>query len=121
MATTNGGSSVGSTTGKVIGFALVIDPDNDDGKRERFEFPSPEALWKKVTEVEKENRESPLGAAYYTIILCEDGKVLDREGVDVSGQTQVGDMQILSCEDQPQGDDCNLDFNNYDGSQEREY
>src|SRR5687768_16743685 len=87
-------------TGKVSGFVLVVDPNNDRHEYERILFDDAKAFWEKVGAVEDECSSHasdggdcfPTDMLYYTQFRRDDnGAVEEQEGVGVSGDTKIGD------------------------------
>ena len=140
-----------TVTGKVAGFVLVVDPDNNRSEYERIPFEDLPALWERVRYVESacDSHSSdggdcfPTAMLYYTQFRRDDnGEIEEQEGADVSGKTKVGDAYhnlVCKCGDSSwtpsylgggtehvcekcnTGDDFSSDFTNYDGRNEREY
>ena len=140
-----------TVTGKVAGFVLVVDPDNDRGEYERIPFTKLPALWERVRYVESacDKHSSDGGDCFPTETLCytqfrrdDNGEIEEQEGADASGDTNIGDAYTkltckcgqtawtpsylggdtgYVCEDCNTGDDFSSDFTNYDGRREREY
>ena len=98
-------------TGIVLGFLLIIDPDNEKGKYERLEFLDATAMDARMQQITQEDKELyrtdptlsyvPTEQEPYTIYLRDDNSELDAdEGFDPSGKVKVGDAGYrVTCAD----------------------
>ncbi|MDE2018950.1 MAG: hypothetical protein KGJ13_01235 [Patescibacteria group bacterium] len=88
-------------TGTVAGFALVIDPANEKGKRERIECPDFASIKARVLQLHRENvaaynadprNYDPIETHYFTLYRRDDnGATEEDQAFDLSGNTNVGD------------------------------
>lgn len=95
-------------TGTVAGFVLVIDPNNEKGKKERIEFQNALEMSAKqrpiyLQEVEKYNADTQnydmMSMLFYTQYKRNDnGVITEEEGYSPSGDVKVGDpVHLATC------------------------